>query len=244
MSSFFCKVYFQRGDEMHKLLNTRKLKNNEVTLTVDTEHLVDRLKSLRKEECDILSDQLHNGLGQDLTCLKMSVYRLFKNSDVAETPELQEKIKEMITMIDFIMGSVREIAKDLRPRVLEEFGLISAIESLLFDYRSNTSRDYQLINHTKTINIHPATTNDILKICKALLSKTSGATINVTGDDQKTVILVQNHSKESTNTECTEEHLAFFKGLQDRALLFGGQISITCDEKTGFSALISIPAKS
>ncbi len=220
------------------------MKNRDVTLPVETENLIDRLQSIREDECDILSDQLHNGLGQELSCLKMSTYRLYKNAGVAETPELREKVREMIDMIDYIMGSVRELAKELRPRVLEEFGLITAIEALLYDMRSKTSLEYSLINTTKTINVHPSISNDILKICKALLSKTTGATIHVTGDDQMTAILVQNHFYEAMDNEGTEEHLAFFKGLQDRALLFGGQISITCDKETGFRALISIPAKS
>ncbi len=229
---------------MHKQLNNRKLKSNLLPLSVETEHLLSRLLHLREEEFENLSKQLHNGLGQDLACLKISAYRLYRSNDVTATPEIRKKIAEMITMIDLIMGSVREIAQEVRPRILETFGLIPAIESLLSDLKSKTSQDYRLINRTKKINIRIAYANEILKICKALLLKTTGATVKISGDDKMTTILVQNHGNENTGMNWIEENLTFLKGLQDRALGFGGRISITCDEKTGFSAMISIQVQS
>lgn len=213
------------------------------SIPAETEELINRLQCLKEEEYDLLSRQLHDVLGQDLTCLKMSAHRLYKNAHVSETPVLKEEIRELISMINYIMGSVREIATDVQPRVLKEFGLVIAIQSLLFDLRLNSEFEYKFVNRTKKISVNPNFTSDILKICKAILSKTSGALVTITSDEKSVSIIIKDEVTQKRDNEWMGKNLSFFKSLQDRAMLFGGNVKITSDEGDGFIASVIIPVK-
>jgi signal transduction histidine kinase len=89
--------------------------------------LAARLISIREEERARIAREIHDELGQILTGLKMDVSWLRKHLNADQTA-LQEKSEAMRTLIDSTMQLVRRIATGMRPGILDDMGLVAAID--------------------------------------------------------------------------------------------------------------------
>ena len=85
----------------------------------------------REEERRRIARELHDELGQSLSALKMEI------ADCADIDNLSTehpRVSLILARLDDIMNSVRRIAADLRPLMLDDLGLGDAIESLAHDF--------------------------------------------------------------------------------------------------------------
>jgi signal transduction histidine kinase len=85
------------------------------------------LQSVREEERIRIAREIHDELGQQLTGLKMDVYWLNKKLELKDE-KIQEKISGIIELINETVKSVRRISSNLRPSILDDLGLIAALE--------------------------------------------------------------------------------------------------------------------
>lgn len=92
-----------------------------------------RLRSLARavwrveeDERRRLARELHDGLGQTLTALKIHL-ELLRGRAEGESPELGEKLSESIAIAAGALGEARRLARLLRPQVLDDLGLGPAL---------------------------------------------------------------------------------------------------------------------
>ncbi len=111
---------------------------NDITAKVEAEEklqksveafreLASNLETVRESERTHMAREIHDELGQQLTGLKMDISWINKrvqSDDVA----VQKKIQETLQLIDKTVITVRRIATELRPSILDDLGLISAME--------------------------------------------------------------------------------------------------------------------
>ncbi|KWD77024.1 PAS domain S-box protein, partial [Burkholderia ubonensis] len=94
------------------------------------------LQNVREEEKTRIARELHDDLGQQLTALKMdlSAVELGLAKQLAPGAGVREQLSGMHRLIDATVASVRRIAADLRPVMLDDLGLVPAIEWLANDF--------------------------------------------------------------------------------------------------------------
>ncbi len=90
------------------------------------------LQSVREEERAIIARELHDELGQVLTALKMDISWL--KSQTPAQAVITDKFDGMTSLVDATLGSVRRIAADLRPTMLDDLGLPAATEWLVEEF--------------------------------------------------------------------------------------------------------------
>jgi PAS domain S-box-containing protein len=102
--------------------------------TVELETMYEELKKfsehlheVREEERTGIAQELHDELGQALTALRMDISWIKKHPET-NTAELTFKTDKMIHSIDTIIKKVQRISSDLRPGILDDLGLIPAVE--------------------------------------------------------------------------------------------------------------------
>jgi signal transduction histidine kinase len=85
------------------------------------------LETVREEERAFIAREIHDELGQQLTALKMDASWINKKLAVNDT-QASERLNSMLLLIDETVKTVRRIASDLRPGILDDLGLIAALE--------------------------------------------------------------------------------------------------------------------
>jgi PAS domain S-box-containing protein len=100
---------------------------------------------IREHEKSRIARELHDELAQLLTALKMDTIWLSEQAPCG-APDAQAKIGHMLQMLDSCVNAVRRIASDLRPLVLDDLGLVPAIEWLAqtFTQRTGVPCDLQV----------------------------------------------------------------------------------------------------
>ncbi len=92
------------------------------------------LNNLRESEMARLARELHDELGQQLTGLKMDIS--WMQGRLVEGPApLRDKVEAMKHLVDDTLKSVRRISTGLRPPVLDDLGLVPALEWLVGEFR-------------------------------------------------------------------------------------------------------------
>src|SRR5439155_26378249 len=89
--------------------------------------LVARLETIREEDRSRIARELHDQIGQLLTALRIQIMGVAKHPP-AEQAALVEKARLMSEVVDSSIEAVHEICAELRPALLDDFGLVAAIE--------------------------------------------------------------------------------------------------------------------
>lgn len=93
--------------------------------------LTARTEEVREEERTGIAREIHDELGQALTAFKMDLAwlgRRISGESSAPGTTLLEKLTSMSKMVDEVIERVRRISAELRPGVLDDLGLLAAIE--------------------------------------------------------------------------------------------------------------------
>lgn len=121
----------------------RRQEENEVLRSrQELRDLTARLQLVREEERTSIAREVHDELGQALTGLKLDLAWL--RSRVADRPLLAERVQSIVVRIDGAMDTVRRIATDLRPSVLDDLGLVAAVEWQCQEFERGTGITTQL----------------------------------------------------------------------------------------------------
>ena len=102
-----------------------------------------RLFKIQEDERRAIARELHDQVGQMLTGLKMQLETLNRQAAAAGTPAtaLQEQLAESLNLATDLMGHVRGLTQQFRPRILDDLGLRAALEwhARLFQKQTNVA---------------------------------------------------------------------------------------------------------
>src|SRR5476649_764175 len=99
------------------------------------------LLNIREEEKSRIARELHDDLGQQLTALKMDISSLELSAGTGA--EARAQLRGMQRLIDATVASMRRIAADLRPVMLDDLGLVPAIDWLAIDFTNRYGIDVE-----------------------------------------------------------------------------------------------------
>ncbi|MBT5028668.1 MAG: GAF domain-containing protein [Nitrospinaceae bacterium] len=102
-----------------------------------------QIQTVREEEKSRISREVHDELGQALTRLKIDLIHLTKNSS-DESIHLREQVQSMVKIVDNTIKSVQRIATELRPPILDAFGICDAIEWQASEYAKKLGLRFDL----------------------------------------------------------------------------------------------------
>jgi signal transduction histidine kinase len=100
-------------------------------------NLTSYLQTVREEERTNIAREVHDELGQQMTSLKLDIAWMKDNID-PESTHLIEKNDNMLVKINKAIRTVRKIITTLRPGVLDDLGLVAAIEWQANEFEQRT----------------------------------------------------------------------------------------------------------
>jgi PAS domain S-box-containing protein len=105
--------------------------------------LAHRLDEVREEELTKISREIHDELGHALTALRLDLSWMVPKLRRNLGP-VRRKADEMLELVDYTIETVRRIASGLRPPVLDDLGLVAALEPLLERFGEQTGIQVEL----------------------------------------------------------------------------------------------------
>lgn len=114
-------------------------------------HLTQYLEDIRDEEKKKIAMEIHDQLGQELTGNKLGLFWIRQELSKEDASDINfegvlEKIDYLVDLTTQTIKTVRRIAHELRPVVLDDIGLVPALEWHIENYNEN----HEVVCHLKT----------------------------------------------------------------------------------------------
>lgn len=217
--------------------------------------LASRIEATREEEKKRIARELHDDLGQQLTALKMLITGLL--AEESATPEAQaymrERIGTMGAAVDHALTSVRRLAAGLRPTILDDLGLLPALDWLVTDFVHQTGLRAELHCNTHTVAFNDSASTTLFRIVQEGLTNVArhatsatAVVIDLRCDQSICELAIRNNGDAAT---CSGEEgvgqppSSGLAGIRDRVRRLGGTVAAGPLPEGGFRIQLSIPRK-
>lgn len=194
---------------------------------------------VREEERARIARDVHDELGQKLTALQLEVSMLGARHHDA-SPELGQKLRALLSLIEATMDSVRAIAADLRPPVLD-LGLEPAIEWQVQEFQRRTGVACELAVGDDDIELDEERATALFRMLQEALTnvarhaRATQVEVTLTRADGALQLTIEDNGVGLPADRPRGKKSFGLLGLRERALMVGGEVSI--DSEPGRTAV-------
>ena len=206
------------------------------------------LQSVLEGERKRIAHEIHDELGQQLTALKMDLSWIGRNLPENEKP-LLEKIRAMSKLIDTTIETVRKISTDLRPAILDDFGLLAAIEWQLKEFQQRTGIKCKIAQQSNDVILDQGRAVALFRIVQEALTNVArhanamNVEVTLKEGDGRVLLQIKDNGRGVKEEEITSSKSIGIVGMRERARLYGGQMRIKGIPGKGTTVKVSIPLK-
>jgi len=233
---------------MKKMLDEGRRKEERIRESRELlRRLLGRLQSLVEEEKMHISREIHDQLGQALTALKWDLSRIRKRLLSDGLAKQSAGINKIELSVNRIIGTVRKIATELRPGILDELGVIAAIEWMARDFQKRTGIGCKVtIRAVDTISDSIRATA-IFRIVQETLTNVvrhaAASQVDVILEEKDNTLIVE---VGDNGIGILEERIFSSKslgllGIRERVLMLGGKIVIRGKPGKGTLVRVTLP---
>lgn len=228
-----------------------KRKKSEQELIESRERLRDlatHMQVVREEERRRIAREIHDELGQSLTALKMDVHWLSHRFHTEEQ-SINKKLSSMSTLINNTILIVKRISSELRPILLDDFGLSAAIEWYGEEFSERTGILCQIVSDPEEIILEQACSIAIFRIFQETLTNVvrhadaSEVKVTIKKNSCNFEMVIHDNGKGITKQEVSDPRSFGLTGMRERVHYMGGEINIYGSENQGTTVKISLPMK-
>ncbi len=212
-----------------------------------------RAQTAAEEERRRIARELHDEFGQALTGLKFDLawcgMKLTQSPAPTGDKDLLNKVQAMSGSVDVLLESVRATAAALRPAMLDDLGLVPALECLATAFHRRTGAECALdvAPELPSVALSSEVSTALFRIAQELLTNAmrhaaaSHVRIRLYQENSSVTLEVTDNGKGITHERMTLPHSFGLRGMQERASLLGGRFHIAGTSGVGTTAYASIP---
>lgn len=203
-----------------------------------------RIQEVREEEKARISREVHDELGQSLTALKMDLLHLNKKISDEETAG---KMRSMVDLVDSTIASVQRIAMELRPPILDAFGLAEAMAWQAGEYQKR----YGLAIDTRGLKeippVAPALKTALFRIFQESLTNVvrhAGAKevrLTLGMEEGRVRLSIEDNGCGIAAEKISDSQSLGLIGMRERLIPFQGKISFESAPDRGTSLIVTVP---
>lgn len=231
-------------------ISERKIAQEE--LSRSNEQLRDlyrRLQSAREEERTRIAREIHDEFGQTLTALKIDLAWI-KKKLLTDQTLVSQKIESMTKTISMAIGLIKKLSADLRPGILDDFGLIAAIEWQAEEFETRTGTRCKLTLDMDEIDIGEEISTAVFRILQETLTnimRHAGAKcveLELREEDGVLIFSVHDDGRGAGKDEMLAPGSFGLLGIRERAAALGGSVEILSSPGGGTMVSARIPLRS
>ena len=211
-------------------------------------NLSSNLQSIREEERGVIAREIHDDLGQSLTALKMDVSWLKKNFHTNKD-KIQTKINGMNFLISETIRSVQRISSELRPGLLDDLGLSSAIQWYANEFINRTGIKCIVTIDPKEIKLEEKLSIAIYRIFQESLTNVirhaNATKVNVSFTLKKNNLnlVVKDNGIGIQNDLINDSKSLGLIGMQERVYPWNGTVTISGSKGKGTTVNVKLSLK-
>lgn len=205
------------------------------------------LHKVQEEERAHIAREIHDQLGQEFVGIKIGLSEIVKNNAVPRSTV--NDVKEMIGTVDNAIQSLRKIATELRPGILDSMGLLSSIEWLgkEFGRKTGISCEMQLTATEQVVDKN--TSICFFRICQEALtniSKHAACThviISVSQTKNQLTMQITDNGIGMPDEKIRNPFSMGMLGMRERASNIGSELNVTSEKGRGTSIQLTATLK-
>ncbi|MGQ0579814.1 MAG: PAS domain-containing sensor histidine kinase [Betaproteobacteria bacterium] len=232
-------------------ITLRKQYEDELThRQVELRALSAQVLEAREEEKTRIARELHDELGQLLTALKMDLGWMQERLPGGD-PDLSAKAARMGETLNQTVSSVRRIAADLRPLMLDDLGLPDATAWLVEDFaqRSGVKCDFSMAPGVELADLERNLANTVYRALQESLTNIArhaqarNAWILLAADDECIRLEIEDNGRGITSDDLARSRSLGLKGMRERVSYIGGTLEVGPAPRGGTRVALRVPLK-
>ena len=239
------------------MLNVTQSKRNELRLEHsrrELEALTDRLHEVREEERANIAAEVHDELGSMLTAAKMELFTTSRwagrtCADSQAVDELTRRIDTVGERVDSAVETVRRIARDLRPKMLDDLGVRTALEWYAEEFARSTDLDLELDLDDDLPPMGNELETAIFRIAQETLTnvarhaRATSARLSLTGGEHGLELRVRDNGQGIRPERIFRPDSTGLAGIRQRARQVGGAARVSGEPGRGTEVAVHFPVR-
>jgi PAS domain S-box-containing protein len=251
-------VEIYANDYLYEGRNVRLVLANDVSEKVKAEEdlkysldevreLASHLQNIREEERAGMAREIHDELGQQLTGLKMDMSWISRRLNSREDTEIKERISGTLGLLDETIKTVRRIATELRPGILDDLGLTAAISWQSEEFGKRTGITTRFESDITEFIFSPAVAIGLFRICQESLTNVArhaeakNVFLSLQKRENQLLLTIADDGKGFDVGRAGNKKTLGLLGMKERTLMMGGKYEIVSKRGGGTTLLVSIP---
>ena len=210
--------------------------------------LTNHIQKLREDERSKLAREIHDDLGQSLTALKLDLTAA-RNDLKIQPDKSAKRINSALDLTNTTIQTVQEITSELRPGLIDDLGLIPAIEwyTNQFAERSGIDINTKLnFSEENFVEEHKIVIYRIIQESLTNVARHSGATkatVKLRRQDNNLELTIKDNGKGISEEQKLKSNSFGLIGMNERADAINGSIYISGESGKGTKIKLLVPLK-
>ncbi|MEE8452847.1 MAG: histidine kinase [Thermoguttaceae bacterium] len=223
---------------------TRTLRQSEEELRKEHESLRNLLDASDRER-RLIAYEIHDGVAQQLTAAKMQL-EAFDHLQHTDPQSAQQAYARAVTMLSEVAAEIRRLISGLRPPIIDEMGIVSAIEHLVGDVETRQGIKVDFFPNVEFDRLSPPLENTLFRVAQEGLtnayrhSQSDKVRIELAQQNGYVRIEVRDWGVGFTAAQVSDDCFGI-KGIRERARLFGGEATIDSTPGEGTRVVVKLP---
>jgi len=229
------------SDITHYIQNQQLLEESRNRMRVLSEYQ----QNLLEKERSYIAREIHDELGQNLTAIRMGLAMVKKNFP-GDQRQLLLKLEEINQITDSTLSAVKKLSTELRPQLIDDMGLIAAIEWYVNQFEKRSGIDCRIdlteeeITFPKDVAIH------IYRILQEALTnvykhaQAGEVDISLIHSSSTIRLTIQDDGRGMKKQDQEKGHSYGIMGMEERVRMMGGKFDISGSSE-GTTIDIEIP---
>jgi signal transduction histidine kinase len=241
--NFFLDLFNQKQTIIK---NSELLKRTaeELKISIEQQHLLTQhIEKAREQERVAISSELHDDLGQSLTAIKMDLSIIRQN---VSDNGVVFKIKKLSALVGDTIKTVQRITSQLRPEIIDDLGLESALEWYTMEYTQRYNIEV-LLDIDSTVVFSPEVSLTLFRIMQESLTNIArhamASTIGIRLFKANGFIhlMISDNGIGITDDQIQSKQAFGILSMKDRASSLGGNIYISRGKESGTEIKLIFP---
>jgi PAS domain S-box-containing protein len=216
--------------------------------------LYDNLQTIREEERKRIARELHDDLGQTLGAVRIDL-TLLRNTLPPDLPELEKNAALIDKLLLSAITSVRRISSDLRPRPLDDLGLVPALQMLADEFSQRHNIVCNVSAPAEDVRLPDEIASPLFRMVQESLNnvaKHAEAThvhVDLSINAKNLLLTITDNGIGLTDEDTKKSDSFGLIGMRERAWAMGGSLEVSCEavnsgateDAKGTKVCISIP---